>query len=176
MTGVLPAAARGRMTRSSASSPLSARTVWASIRGTSISAPSKSQACPGVKANPVGLPKASTVALIFVLNPPLLRPMAWASPSFFERLRCAGEHAQSCCRSWRTRCRHLWPRVYKSSPKRRFQPIGSSGDASSSNRQNVPANPATAPPRDSATAPHQQRADCRLLCLQRAPLARVETL
>ncbi len=32
----------------------------------------------------VGLPSVSTVAWTFVLNPPLLRPIAWSSPSFLR--------------------------------------------------------------------------------------------
>src|SRR5580693_528605 len=83
MTVVLPAFSSGSMTRSSASKPLSAITMSASICGSKMSAPSRSQACPGVSAKPIGLPKASTVALILVLNPPLLRPIASSSPAFF---------------------------------------------------------------------------------------------
>src|ERR1700722_1205523 len=52
---------------------------------------------------PADFPSASTMAWILVLNPPLLRPIAWSSPSFFERRRCAGVRARWCCRSWRTR-------------------------------------------------------------------------
>jgi hypothetical protein len=36
----------------------------------------------GVRKKASGLPKASTKACILVLNPPLLRPIAWSAPSF----------------------------------------------------------------------------------------------
>src|SRR5580658_6870247 len=99
MTVVLPAFSSGSMTRSSASKPLSAITMSASICGSKMSAPSRSQACPGVSAKPVGLPKASTVALILVLNPPLLRPIASSSPAFFWLRRCVDERARWSNRS-----------------------------------------------------------------------------
>ena len=35
-------------------------------------------------------PAATSVGWILVLNPPLLRPIAWSSPSFFGRRHCAG--------------------------------------------------------------------------------------
>src|ERR1700761_1138672 len=57
-------------------------TVSAGTSASRTSEPSRSQACPGVRKKPVGLPKASTVAWILVLNPPRLRPMAWSSPLF----------------------------------------------------------------------------------------------
>jgi hypothetical protein len=57
--------------------------VEAVMPGSNASAPSRSQACPGVRVSAVGLPRPSTTACILVLNPPLLRPMAWSSPSFF---------------------------------------------------------------------------------------------
>jgi hypothetical protein len=81
ITAVLPASARGLSTRSSASKALSAIRVSAARPGSRASAPSRSCACPGERANPVGLPSASTVAWIFVLRPPRLRPIA-SSPSF----------------------------------------------------------------------------------------------
>ena len=43
-------------------------------------------ACPPVKKKPVGLPSASTVAWIVVLNPPLLRPIASSPSPPFSRL------------------------------------------------------------------------------------------
>src|SRR5450759_2650093 len=70
MTVILPAFSSGSMTRSSASKPLSAITMSAAICGSKMSAPSRSQACPGVRVKPVGLPNASTVALILVLIRP----------------------------------------------------------------------------------------------------------
>jgi uncharacterized protein YceH (UPF0502 family) len=53
-------------------------------RGRSSSAPARSWAWPGVRQKCRGLPRASTVAWIVVLSPPLLRPSASASgPPFF---------------------------------------------------------------------------------------------
>ena len=50
-----------------------------------------------VRKNASGLPRASTIRWIFVLNPPLLRPIAWSSPAFFGRQRYVGGHARSSC-------------------------------------------------------------------------------
>ena len=44
-----------------------------------------------------------------MLNPPLLRPIAWSWPSFFGPRHCAGARAQWCCRSWRIHCPHRQP-------------------------------------------------------------------
>jgi hypothetical protein len=121
MTGFFPAASRGSMTRSSASKALSANKVSACIWGRSASAPSRSWACPAVRKKASGLPRASTMAWIFVLNPPLLRPIAWSSPSFFERRRCADAHARWCCRSWRIHCPHRPPAFRRASSIRRSQ-------------------------------------------------------
>src|SRR6516165_7240957 len=90
ITGVLPCARSGSITRSSASKALSANTVSAFICDKSASPPCKSCAWPPVRKNANGLPSASTLRWIFVLNPPLLRPIAWSSPSFFGRQHCAG--------------------------------------------------------------------------------------
>ena len=46
-----------------------------------------------MSAKPIGLPRTSTVALILVLNPPLLRPMAGSSPHFLSaRAMLMGTH------------------------------------------------------------------------------------
>ncbi len=60
-----------------------------------------------VKARGV-VPKASHVAWILVLRPPLLCPIAFA-PFFLALPRCAGAPAQSCGRSWRIHGRHRRP-------------------------------------------------------------------
>ena len=57
-----------------------------------------------------------------MLSPPLLRPIAWSSPSFFGRPHYVGGHAQSCCRSWRIRCPHRLPKSRISSSRRRPWP------------------------------------------------------
>src|ERR1700720_659774 len=101
MTNFFPAASRGSMTRSSASKALSANKVSACIWGRSTSAPCRSWACPAVRKKASGFPRASTMAWILVLNPPLLRPIAWSSPSFFERRRCADVRVRWCCRTSR---------------------------------------------------------------------------
>src|SRR5688572_15980345 len=82
ITASLPACSSGPRTRSSASNALSAISVTASSPGSRASAPSRSCACPGESANPVGLPSASTLAWILVVSPPLLRPIASAAPLF----------------------------------------------------------------------------------------------
>src|SRR5439155_25571506 len=109
MTVLLPAFSSGAMTRSSASKPLSAITMSAAICGSRMSAPSRSQACPGVSVKPVGLATASTVALILVLNPPLLRPIASSWPTFFGLRLSADGRARWSNRSSRIRCRHRRP-------------------------------------------------------------------
>ena len=47
---------------------------------------------PGVRLKATGLPSASQTAWILVLSPPLLRPIAWSSPSSFERQRYVAVH------------------------------------------------------------------------------------
>src|SRR5687768_3858780 len=92
ITAVWPARASGSRTRSAASNALSAISMPAARSGSRASAPCRSCACPGVSANPVGLPSASTRAWILVLRPPRLRPMA-SSPPFWVHRRCAdGAH------------------------------------------------------------------------------------
>ena len=61
-----------------------------------------------------------------MLNPPLLRPIAWSSPAFFGRRHCAGARARWCCRSSRIRCRHRPPRSRTPSSRPRFWPSGRS--------------------------------------------------
>ena len=81
ITAAFPACSRGLSTRSSASKALSAINAPATRSGSRASAPSRSCACPGERLKPVGLPSASTMAWIFVLRPPRLRPIA-SSPPF----------------------------------------------------------------------------------------------
>jgi hypothetical protein len=109
ITRVFPAFRRGCITRSSASYALSAMIVSACISGNSSSAPSKSCSWPPVSVKLVGLPNPSTVAWIFVLRPPLLRPRAWFSSFFLLRQRYADEHAQSLHRSSHTHYQHRRP-------------------------------------------------------------------
>jgi len=78
----LPALSKGSTTLCWASYALSAMTMRALMPRSRTSAPSRSEACPGVSRKPVGLPNASTVAWILVLRPPRLRPMACAEPPF----------------------------------------------------------------------------------------------
>ena len=54
--------------------------------------------CPPVKRNLNGLPKASTLAWIFVLNPPRLRPRAWIAwpPLFLMPLQRMDVPGQWC--------------------------------------------------------------------------------
>lgn len=70
----------------------------------------RSEAWPGVKEKPTGLPKASTTAWILVISPPRERPMAWFSPAFFGRRRCVGEPARWLRPATCTRCRDHWPK------------------------------------------------------------------
>jgi len=88
--------AEAAMTRSSASKALSANKVSACIWGRSNVGTLQIMGLPRVRKKASGLPRASTMAWILVLNPPLLRPMAWSSPSFFEPgavLMCAYDGA-----------------------------------------------------------------------------------
>jgi len=73
------------------------------------------------------LPRASTMAWIVVLNPPLLRPIAWSSLSFFERRRCADVRVRWCCRSSRIRCPRRRPAFRRASSIRRSWPARKSG-------------------------------------------------
>src|SRR4051812_13396649 len=94
ITAALPARVSGPITRSSASNALSAISASAARSGSSASAPSRSCACPGESANPVGLPSASTGAWILVLSPPRPRPIASSLPPlFWAPRRCAGGRA-----------------------------------------------------------------------------------
>ncbi len=70
ITAVLPAAASGSRTRSSASNALSAISVSASIVGSRWSAPTRSCASPPVRKKPIALPSPSTRAWILVIEWP----------------------------------------------------------------------------------------------------------
>src|SRR5215813_993853 len=72
----------------------------------------------------MGLPSASARAWILVLSPPRERPIAWSSPSFFWRRRCADALARWCCRSSRIRCRRRRRDAGTSVPRRRTWPNG----------------------------------------------------
>ena len=123
ITAIFPAAASGAMTRSSASNALSAISVSACIEGRRWSAPTRSCASPPVRKKLTGLPSASTRAWILVLNPPRDRPIAWSSPAFFGRRRCADGHAQWCCRSSHIHCRRQRKVAGRPSPIHPIWPI-----------------------------------------------------
>src|SRR6516162_1681787 len=160
ITGVLPAVRRGSITRSSASNALSANTVSALICGRSASAPSRSCAWPGVRKNASGLPSASTIRWIFVLNPPLLRPIAWFSLSFFERQHCVGGHARWYCRSWRIHCQHRLLTSQISSSRLRFLPNGKIACGPLSDHRSAPAGPAREYLLDSGREQLPRTTDC----------------
>ena len=83
---------------------LSANIVFSASPGKSLSEPSRSQACPGIRVKSTGLPKASTTVWIFVLTP--LCYVRWLGlPGLFWRLSYAGERERYCCRSWQIHCR-----------------------------------------------------------------------
>jgi hypothetical protein len=58
-----------------------------------------------------GLPSASTMAWILVVNPPRDRPTACSPPFFWARPRYADGRAQSLRRSWHIRCPDRPPRL-----------------------------------------------------------------
>ena len=70
-----------------------ARWIFALASARSASAPSRSQAWPPGRWNPVGLPNASTVAWILTLNPPLLRPIASSWSREMVTLHLGSGHA-----------------------------------------------------------------------------------
>ena len=78
---------------------------------------------PPVRKKLTGLPSASTRAWILVLNPPRDRPIAWSSPAFFGRQRCADGHAQWCCRSSHIHCRRQRKVAGRPSPIHPIWPI-----------------------------------------------------
>lgn len=89
---------------------LLAVTVCAGGSFSSASVPLRSWAWSGVRRKHVGFLRASTVAWILVLRPPLLRPRACLSGSPLLHLRCAGGRARWWRRAWRIRCPHPTPR------------------------------------------------------------------
>ena len=129
ITNFFPAASRGSMTRSARRhrKPCLPTRCRPQVGGSNASAPCRSWACPAVRKKASGLPSASTMAWILVLSPPLLRPIAWSSPSFFQRRHCAGAHARWCCRSWRIRCPRRRPASRRASSIRRSWPSAKSG-------------------------------------------------
>ena len=131
-------------------------TMAAGVPGNKASAPSRSCACPGVRWKPVGLPSASTVAWIFVLSPPRLRPMASASRPLFSRLRYVDAHARWLNRSWHIHCRHRPPAPEKYVARRRSCSNGCAGYGSPGNPRTAPADRAREYRPDSDTKPLRQ--------------------
>ena len=93
---------------------------------------------------------------VFVLNPPLLRPIAWHSPLFYGLRHYAGAPGQSSSRSWHIR--YLCPAitVQRHVSRRRFCSSVYDGYVWHGNHRTVPAGHARQFQHGSGTAPLQQ--------------------
>jgi len=148
----------------------------ASSEGSRASAPCRSCACPGVRWNPVGLPRASHVAWILVVSPPLLRPIASCSrtslvscPLFYGHLPHVDGPGRWWNRSSRIRYPRLPPDARKLFSRRRFRSSACGAYGPPGNPQTSLANRAMRSLRGNGTRQLRRTAGYLWLCRQHAP-------